>query len=92
MKTLVAGALALAALVAVTASASQAQEPVQNISPYRHGNLAQAQQLTVQAFDSLTAAQQANNYDLGGHVGRAKELLREANAEIKLAAQFANHR
>ena len=90
MKILLAGVLTLATLAA--ASASPAQEPVQNINPDRHGNLAQAQQLTVQAFDSLTAAQQANNYDLGGHVGRAKELLREANAEIKLAAQFANHR
>lgn len=90
MKTFAVGALALATLVA--ASASQAQPPVQNINPYRHGNLAQAQELTAQAFDSLTAAQVANNYDLGGHVGRAKDLLRQANIEIKLAAQYANHR
>jgi hypothetical protein len=90
LKILLAGVLTLATLAA--ASSSLAQEPVQNISPYRHGNLAHAQQLTVQAFDTLTAAQQANNYDLGGHVGRAKELLREANGEIKLAARFANQR
>lgn len=90
MKTLAVGALALAALVA--ASGSQAQQPVQNVNPYRHGNLAQAQALTAQAFNRLTSAQAANNYDLGGHVGRAKTLLRQANIEIKLAAQYANYR
>lgn len=90
MKIVTVSALALIALTA--ASASVAQEPVQNINPYRHGNLAQAQALTAQAFDSLSAAQDANNYDLGGHVGRAKSLLRQANIEIKLAAQYANHR
>ena len=90
MKTFAVGAFALATLLA--ASASQAQQPVQNVNPYRHGNLAQAQSLTAQAFNSLTSAQMANNYDLGGHVGRAKNLLRQANVEIKLAAQYANYR
>jgi|HubBroStandDraft_1064217.scaffolds.fasta_scaffold1534070_1 hypothetical protein len=89
MKTLIAGAVAFA-LIAV--SSAQAQEPVQNINSFRHGNLAAAQQLSRQAFDRLTAAQQANNYDLGGHVGRAKGLLRQANWEIKQAAQYANYR
>jgi hypothetical protein len=91
MKTLVAGALALVAIAASSASLAQVA-PVQNISPYHHGNLAHAQALTAEAFDYLTAAQYANNYDLGGHVGHAKELLREANAEMKLAAVYANHR
>ena len=40
----------------------------------------------------MTAAQQANEYQLGGHAGRAKELLRQANVEMKLAAQAANQR
>jgi hypothetical protein len=91
MKTLLAGALALTTVVAATASLAQ-DRPVQNISPYRHGNLAAAQSLTSQAFDRLTEAQIDNNYDLGGHVGHAKELLREANQEIKMAAVYANHR
>jgi hypothetical protein len=91
MKTMIAGALALTALVGAGAALAQ-DRPAQNINPYRHGNLAAAQSLTAQAFDRLTAAQYANNYDLGGHVGHAKELLREANQEIKMAAIYANHR
>jgi hypothetical protein len=82
-------ALVLATIV--TATVAQAAPPVQNISAYRHGNLAAAQSLSAQAFDYLTAAQVANNYDLGGHVGHAKELLRQANIEIKMAAIYANH-
>lgn len=69
-----------------------AQEPVQNISPVRHGNLAAAQDLSRQAFDKLTAAQDANEFDLGGHAARAKDLLRQANEEIKLAAIAANNK
>jgi len=53
-------------------------------------NLAAAQKLALQAFDKLEAAQQANEYDLGGHAQKAKELLRQANAEIKLAAAAAD--
>jgi hypothetical protein len=66
--------------------------PVQNVDPARHGNLAAAQQLVVQAFQRLSDAQYANDNQLGGHVMRAKELLREANNEIKLAAEAANRR
>ena len=76
----------------MAASTAFAQEPVQNISSFRHGNLADAQSLSRQAFDKMTAAQQANEYQLGGHAGRAKELLRQANVEMKLAAQAANQR
>ena len=46
----------------------------------------------MQALDRLSDAQVANDYQLGGHVGRAKELLRQANEEIKLAAETANRR
>ncbi len=74
------------------AGAAYAQEPVQNIDPYRHGNLAAAQDLVRSAFDKLSAAQFANNDELGGHAGRAKELLRQANEEIKAAAIAANRR
>jgi hypothetical protein len=80
------GALVLASL------AAHAQEPVQNIDPYRHGNLAAAQNLVVGAFDKLSQAQYANRDALGGHAARAKELLREANEEIKAAAIAANNR
>lgn len=82
----------IALLVAVLAfpGAALAQKPVENISSSRHGNLAAAQQLVEQAFNRITAAQQANEFDPGGHAGKAKELLRQANQELKLAAETAN--
>jgi hypothetical protein len=81
--------LATAFLIAPVAS--YADEPAQNISAYRHGNLAAAQEFTKQAFDKMTDAQNANEYDLGGHAGRAKKLLDQAADEMKLAAIAANH-
>ncbi len=91
MKRLLISSALLATVVGAVASAAYAQPPVQDISSWRHGNLAAAQSLVAQAFDRLTAAQQANEFQLGGHAGRAKELLREANEEMKLAAIQANH-
>lgn len=87
MKTL--ASLAAATLM-LAATPSFAQAPAQNVSPARHGNLAAAQNLIRQAFDKLTAAQAANEYDLGGHAARAKQLLDQAANEIKLAAEAAN--
>jgi putative hemolysin len=79
----VVAALSACMLVAVIAIA---QEPATNVDPRRHGNLAAAQQLARQAFDKISAAQEANEFDLGGHAANAKEFLRQANEEIKLAA------
>ncbi len=67
-------------------------EPALNVSPYRHGNIARAQDFSRQAFDAMTNAQHANEFDLGGHAERAKQLLQQANDEMKLAAEWANHR
>jgi F0F1-type ATP synthase membrane subunit b/b' len=64
--------------------------PVRNVSNSKHPNLAAAQQLIQEAFDKMTAAQQANEFDLGGHAKTAKDLLDQANKEIKQAAQTAN--
>lgn len=79
------------ALLAVSGT-TFAQEPVQNIDPSRHGNLAAAQGLVRQAFDRLSLAQKENSSQLGGHADKAKELLRQANIEIRLAADAANQR
>lgn len=68
-----------------------AQEPVQNIGK-RHPNLMQAQKLSRQAYDRLGAAQRANEFDMGGHAARAKQLLEEANEEMKKAAIVLNRR
>ncbi|WP_374387747.1 hypothetical protein [Sandaracinobacter sp.] len=83
-------ALALGLLAAP--AGAFAQEPVQNIDPQRHGNLAAAQDLTRQAYDRLSLAQKENHNNLGGHADKAKELLRQANIEIRLAADAANQR
>ena len=67
-----------------------AQTPNVNIGN-RHGNLRAAQQSIVQAYQQIEAAQNANNYNLGGHADRAKVLLRQADEELRLAADSANH-
>ncbi len=57
----------------------------------RHPNLRAAQDLINQAYDRITAAQGANEWDMGGHASRAKELLGQAKEQIRLAAEAANH-
>ena len=66
-----------------------AQAPVVNIGE-RHGNLRAAQQYIQAAWQRIDTAQVDNNYNLGGHAGRAKELLVEAGEELRLAANVAN--
>jgi hypothetical protein len=67
-----------------------AQAPVVNIDPHRHGNLAAAQSYIVQAYQKLNAAQRDNQDQLGGHAQKAKDLLTQADTEIRLAANVSN--
>ena len=67
-----------------------AEQPAQNVSKGKHPNLAAAQRLTNQAFEKISAAQQANEWDMQGHAKKAKDLLDQANNELKQAAQAAN--
>ena len=69
-----------------------AQRPAQNVSGKRHPNIAAAQRLIEQAFNKIAAAQEANEWDMSGHAAKAKQLLDQANAELKLAAETANHK
>jgi len=69
---------------------AQQPAPKRNVSAAAHPNLAAAQRLTAQAFAKITAAQDANEFDLGGHAAKAKALLDQANNELKQAAQTAN--
>ncbi len=62
----------------------------QNVNPNRHPNLAAAQRFIEQAIDKISAAQQANEYDMNGHAAKAKEHLDKAYSEVKLAAEAAN--
>jgi hypothetical protein len=57
---------------------------------WHHGNLRNAQENIAVAFAYIQQAQRANAGQLGGHAARAKELLREANEELRLAADVAN--
>lgn len=90
MMTIARAAFALTLLAA--AGGASAQEPVQNVDRSQHGNLAAAQDLVRQAYDRLSLAQKENNNQLGGNADKAKELLRQANIEIRLAADAANKR
>jgi len=69
---------------------AQQPAPKRNVSGALHPNLAAAQRLTAQAFAKITAAQEANEFDLGGHAAKAKSLLDQANNELKEAAQTSN--
>jgi len=83
--------VAMMAGLAFVASAAMAQQPpVRDISAKRHPNLSRAQHQTDAAYKSIVAAQQANEFDLGGHAAKAKELLDQANQELKQAAEVAN--
>jgi len=67
-----------------------AQKPVENVNPHHHPNLAAAQRLSEQAYQKIVAAQEANEWDMQGHAQKAKELLDQANQQLKLAAEAAN--
>jgi predicted lipoprotein with Yx(FWY)xxD motif len=83
-------ALAITVAVSAPIGFALAKEPVKNVSKEKHPNLAAAQKLAVQAFEKLEAAQKANEYDMEGHAQKAKDALKLANDEIKLAAEAAN--
>jgi hypothetical protein len=63
----------------------------QNVNPERHPNLFAAQSLIEQAISKVSAAQSANEFDMGGHAAKAKDHLARAYDEIKMAARAANH-
>jgi hypothetical protein len=67
-----------------------AQRPARNVSGARHPNLAAAQRLSRQAWQRIVDAQKANEWDMEGHAQKAKDLLDQANNELKIAARAAN--
>lgn len=96
---LLAGSAAAIAVVVLVACASGPPpppgdylEPHTDIDPARHGNLAAAQRYVRDAYDRIGDAQRANDGDLGGHAARARDILRQVNVELKLAAEAANRR
>jgi hypothetical protein len=77
-------------LALICGGVAVAQMPKENVSAQKHPNLAAAQRLSQQAFEKITAAQQANEWDMAGHAAKAKDLLDQVNRELKLAAEAAN--
>jgi flagellar motility protein MotE (MotC chaperone) len=67
-----------------------AQEPAVDIDKRVHPNLAAAQQHIVEANRYIATAQKDNRYDMKGHAEKARQLLNEANQELKAAAEAAN--
>ena len=86
--------LALTGLIvmALLGGVASADPPVRDISGARHPNLAAAQRLSRQAWERISAAQAANEWDMGGHAQKAKELLDQVNLELKAAAESANRK
>jgi hypothetical protein len=79
------------AAVLVSGGVILAQAPPVDIDQNRHPNLAEAQHHIVQAYQKIDEAQQANKENLGGHAEKAKDLLAQANRELKAAAEYADH-
>ena len=79
------------AALALAMSVALAGGPVDNVSNQKHPNLAAAQRLSTQAYEKISQAQQANEWDMGGHAAKAKDLLDQVNRELKEAAEAANH-
>ena len=67
-----------------------AQEPVEDINKSVHPVLAAAQHDVVEANRNVAAAQKDNRYDMQGHAEKARDLLVQANQELKAAAQAAD--
>src|SRR6202035_2883455 len=67
-----------------------AQQPVEDINKSVHPVLAAAQHHVVEANNNVAAAQKDNRYDMQGHAEKARDLLVQANQELKAAAQAAD--
>ena len=79
-KTLVACGIAIACI----STAGLAQDMFHTIDRGRHPYLGGAQELIGQAFVKISDGQKVV-HNMGGHAQRAKDLLQQASAELKLA-------
>jgi F0F1-type ATP synthase membrane subunit b/b' len=80
----------LVLVLSLAVMAAYAVKPVADVSAKLHPNIAEAQKHIILAYEKIEAAQVANERDLGGHAEKAKALLEQANAELKLAAEASN--
>ena len=56
----------------------------------KHPNISAAHAACQQAIKKIEAAQTANEFDMQGHAAKAKDLLTQAEAELKQAREAAN--
>ncbi|HUJ25060.1 MAG TPA: hypothetical protein VLW85_03515 [Myxococcales bacterium] len=56
----------------------------------KHPNITAAHNACQQALKKIEAAQTANEFDMEGHAAKAKDLLTQAEAELKQAREAAN--
>jgi hypothetical protein len=59
------------------------------ITKLLRGDLAAAQADLTRAWNKILDAQNANEFDLGGHAQKAKDLIDQANKELKQTAEAA---
>lgn len=57
-----------------------------------HPNMQAASKALDTAMAKITAAQKANEFDLGGHAAKAKDAIQLAKDELKAAAETANEK
>jgi len=55
-----------------------------------HPNLQAADKALATAWEKIGAAQKANEFDMDGHAAKAKDAIKVAVDELKLAAEAAN--
>jgi hypothetical protein len=78
-------------LTVVTAAALAFTGGILSAGPLRgHPNLEAAKNDLNAAWEHITRAQSANEYDMGGHAAKAKELIGTAKEEVRMAAEDAN--
>ena len=90
MKTIIACTISMGLGMALVGGFALARDPAQNVSQNRHPHIGAAQRLSGGAFEQMEAAQKANEFDMEGHAQKAKDALKLANDEMKLAAEASN--
>jgi hypothetical protein len=65
-------------------------EPRITVDRQRNSIFFDAQRSIIDSYRAVSRAQDYNHGELGDHASRAKDLLSEANDEIRMAAEYAN--
>lgn len=78
--------------LAMVGTTLAAQAPIPDINAQRTPNLAEAQKSIIQAYLKIDESQKVTHDELKGHGEKAKQLLLQANMELKLAAASADQK